>query len=65
MKSLFIAHNILDIVDGTTPRPTTAGDKQKLWDQSSNEALTALYMCMNDEQVEAVSGCLSAQDIWT
>lgn len=64
LVSLFTSHKSLNIVNGTTGRPGTAGDAQNEWDQASSEALTALLMCMEDSQVEQVSGCKTAQEIW-
>jgi len=64
MQCLFTTHNIMGIVDGTTRRPLTDADKQQLWDQGNNEALTSLYLCMSDEEVEAISGCRTAAEIW-
>ena len=61
---MFTTHNILEVVDGTTPRPGTAGDVQEKWDKSNNEAYTILLMSMNDEQVELVSGCRTSAQIW-
>ncbi len=65
MTSLFLTHKILKVVDGSEVRPAAAGDQQDLWDQNNNEALTSLYMCMTDEEVESVSSCKTAAEIWT
>lgn len=54
----------MDIVDGTQPRPLDVS-KQGQWDQSNNDALTSMYLSMSDDEVEAVSGCRTANDIWT
>ncbi len=64
LTSLFATHESLGLVNGTETRPSTAGDSQTLWDQKSREALTAILMSMNDDQVEAISSCTSAQQVW-
>jgi Reverse transcriptase (RNA-dependent DNA polymerase)/gag-polypeptide of LTR copia-type/GAG-pre-integrase domain len=64
MVSLFTTHKILEIVDGTTDRPALAGTAQEKWDQGNNEALTSILLSMNDDEVEAISGCKTAAEIW-
>lgn len=64
MVSLFSAHKSLGVVDGTVKRSTVAGQDQENWDQMSVEAITAMLLSMSDDQVEAVSICTSAQEIW-
>lgn len=64
MSSLFLTHNIMGVVDGTVARPAAAGPPQEKWDQSNNEALTSLYMTMTDSEVESISGCKTAEEIW-
>jgi len=54
----------MGIVDGTQKR-NAAGVNQDLWDQGNNEALTALYLCMGDDEVATVSGCITAHDVWS
>jgi len=63
--SLFTMHKIWNLVNGTIPRPTAAGNNQDIWDQANNEAFTAMLMSMSDEEVDFVSGCKTAPEIWT
>ena len=65
MTSLFNSHRIMGIVDGTTIRPTAAGEAQTKWDQENNEALTIMLLSMTDTEVESISGCVTSHQIWT
>lgn len=64
MSSLFRSHDLNEIVDGTSTRPAAVGDPQKEWDKRNNEAMTSLYLCMTDAEVESISGCATAHEIW-
>lgn len=64
MTSIFTTHKSMKVVDGTEARPTSSGQKQEDWDQKASEAFTAMLMSMGDDQVEAVSSCKTAQEIW-
>jgi hypothetical protein len=64
LTSLFDTHSILEIVDGTTKRPAAPGKEQKDWDRGNKEAFTALLMSISDEEVETISSCKTAVDIW-
>lgn len=65
MSTLFLTHEIMKLVDLNEGRPTATGDQEDLWDKRNNEAPTSLYMCMNYQKVESVSGCKSGYEIWT
>jgi len=64
LVSMFTCDKSLTIVDGTEARPTWDADAEAIWDRKSSEAFTAMLMTMSDEQVEAVSGCRNAQEVW-
>jgi len=39
----------MGVDDGSNSRPTAADeDKRKLWDQQNNEAMTSMYLSMED-----------------
>lgn len=66
LTSLFTSYESLGVVTGTESRPpNTAVDAQLIWDQKSREGLTAMLMSMSDDQVEAVSSCTTAQEVWS
>jgi hypothetical protein len=54
----------MEIVDGTKARPIAAGTDQDSWDQGNNEAQTTMLLSMSDAEVEAISGCSTAHEIW-
>lgn len=64
MTSLFLSHNIMGVVDGSVRRPGSPRDPLDKWNLNNNEALTSLYMCMADQEVEAVSGCKTISSIY-
>jgi len=51
MRQLFKSNRIIDIINGTTPRPATAGDDQTNWDQANNDGLTTMYLTMSPHHV--------------
>ena len=61
---MFETHHSMKVVNGTEARPATSGAAQEKWDQQSSDAFTAMLFSMEDDQVEAVSGCTSAQEVW-
>jgi len=65
MTSLFTTHGIMSSVDGTQPRPAITGTDRDSGDQGNNEAFTSMLMTMTDEEVEGISGCKTASEIWT
>lgn len=64
MVCLFKSHKILEVVDGSTTRPSATGSDPALWDQANNEAETCMLLSMGDDQVEAVSSCKTAAEIF-
>jgi hypothetical protein len=62
---LFKSHEILEIVDGTTPRLVAAGADQKKWDKGNIDALAVMLLSMSNSEVEAVSSYTTATQIWT
>ena len=64
MTSLYEAHSAMGVVDGTEDRPAAAGESQKKWDNLSKEAFSAMLNAMTDDEVDKVSGCDCAQEVW-
>jgi len=65
MEKLLTTHKIMGIVDGSIPRPAASGKDQSAWDKGDNEAFTAMILTMADEEVESISCCKTAHEIWT
>lgn len=65
LMCLFNSHEIMGIVDGTEARPAAAGDGQKKWDKGNNDAITTMMLSMSRTEVDSVSGCDTAAEIWT
>ena len=64
LTSLFESHNLMQIVNGTKIRPALSGSEQTAWDQGNSDAKTTMLLAMSDSEVETVSGCTTAAEIW-
>lgn len=63
MESLFASQSSLGIVKGTTSRPAAGPDREK-HDQKAQDAMTAMLLTMSDQEVENISGCGTAAEVW-
>jgi len=64
MKAVLNSHGIFEIVNGTLLRPEIAGKEQKKYDAGATEAYTALILSLARDQIDKITGCDTAVEIW-
>jgi len=63
MKTIFVAHDLLDIVNGTEVKLEVAGQPQTSWIQRNAKAMMFISAAMH-QQLEYLITCDSAAEMW-
>lgn len=66
MKLGFKAAKLMDVVDGTDPKPSTSGDTKEieLWEKKDFAAQAMIMGCVTNELVIKISEAKTAKDAW-
>jgi len=64
MRAIFVANDLLDIVNGTTVKPETTGEQQTTWLQENAKAMVLLSSTMHYSQLKYLIACDSAAEMW-
>jgi len=64
MKTIFVAHDLLDIVNGTEVKPEVTGQPQTAWIQKNAKAMMFMSAAMHYSQLEYLITCDSAAEMW-
>lgn len=64
MRSLFVAHRIWEIVNGTKQRPEAAGPERETWTVENARAMFLLSSTLDPAQMRPLLICETACDMW-
>lgn len=65
MNTVFVAYDVKDVVDGTRSRPAEEGDARKTWDKDNAKATIVIISSIENEHLEPLLTCTTAQEMWT
>lgn len=67
MVSLFQAHELVNMIDGSTPRPVATATNEaevKRWIRLNGKAKVMISSSLEDKQTEPVLTCVTAKEMW-
>jgi len=65
MKAIFVAHDLLKIVEGTEAKPEIPDDLQNAWTKRNARAMFIIASSMEYSQLEYLITCTTAAEMWT
>jgi len=64
MKIIFTASGLLDVVDGTLPKPEPTADNHAAWNSKNAKAMCILSSAVEYSQLEYLITCEKAAEMW-
>lgn len=64
MRAIFVANDLLSIIEGTGTRPEVTGDLQNQWIKRNAKAMFILSSSMEYSQLEYLITCTTEAEIW-